>query len=187
MKFIKYFGPPGTGKTTTLLRHIERHLDEGIPPDKIAFISFSVKAADEGKNRARIRFGLDKDELVYFCTSHAFCKRVMGITRVMEGVDIKEFLEVYRFPLTKSYQGNTKKSLEAMLEDPYFQIIENAKANCRSVSAERLKTGVKERRRIVPALLEPIAKAWAEYREEQGIYSFADMIVEFLEKGKVPP
>jgi len=26
-----------------------------------------------------------------------------------------------------------------------------------------------------------------EYREEQGIYSFADMIMEFLEKGKVPP
>ena len=187
MKFIKYFGPPGTGKTTTLLRHIERHLDEGVPPDKIAFISFSVKAADEGKNRARTRFGLDKDELVYFCTSHAFCKRVMGITRVLEGVDIKEFLDVYRFPLTKSYQGNTKKSLEAMLEDHYFQIIENAKASCHSVSSERLKTSVKERRRIVPALLDPMAKAWAEYREEQGIYSFADMIVEFLEKGKVPP
>ena len=187
MKFVKYFGPPGTGKTTTLLRHIERHLDEGVPPDKIAFISFSVKAADEGKNRARTRFGLDKDELVYFCTSHAFCKRVMGITRVLEGVDIKEFLDVYRFPLTKSYQGNTKKSLEAMLEDPYFQIIENAKASCHSVSSERLKTSVKERRRIVPALLDPMAKAWAEYREEQGIYSFADMIVEFLEKGKVPP
>ena len=32
-----------------------------------------------------------------------------------------------------------------------------------------------------------MAKAWAEYREEQGIYSFADMIIEFLEKGKVPP
>ena len=187
MKFVKYFGPPGTGKTTTLLRHIERHLDEGVPPDKIAFISFSVKAADEGKNRARTRFGLDKDELVYFCTSHAFCKRVMGITRVLEGVDIKEFLDVYRFPLTKSYQGNTKKSLEAMLEDPYFQIIENAKASCHSVSSERLKTSVKERRRIVPALLDPMAKAWAEYREEQGIYSFADMIIEFLEKGKVPP
>ena len=187
MKFVKYFGPAGTGKTTTLLRHIERHLDEGVPPDKIAFISFSVKAADEGKNRARTRFGLDKDELVYFCTSHAFCKRVMGITRVLEGVDIEEFLDVYRFPLTKSYQGNTKKSLEAMLEDPYFQIIENAKASCHSVSSERLKTSVKERRRIVPALLDPMAKAWAEYREEQGIYSFADMIVEFLEKGKVPP
>ena len=60
----KYFGPPGTGKTTTLLRQIEQHLDEGVAPDQIAFISFSVKAAEEGKSRARARFGLDKDELV---------------------------------------------------------------------------------------------------------------------------
>ena len=183
----KYFGPPGTGKTTTLLRQIEHHLDEGVAPDQIAFISFSVKAAEEGKARARTRFGLDKDELVYFCTSHAFCKRVMGITRVMEGADIKEFLETYSFPLTQHYHGNTRKSLEAMLEDPYFQIIESAKASCHSVGVERLKTGLKQRQKVVPAMLEIIDRAWAEYREEQGVFSFADMINEFINKGKVPP
>tara|TARA_R100001129_G_scaffold178186_1_gene153710 strand:+ start:478 stop:2016 length:1539 start_codon:yes stop_codon:yes gene_type:complete len=186
-RVTKYFGPPGTGKTTTLLRHVEQHLDEGIAPDQIAFISFSVKAAEEGKARARARLGLDKDELAYFCTSHAFCKRVMGITRVLEGADIKEFLEAYSFPLTQHYHGNTRKSLEAMLEDPYFQIIESAKANCNSVGVERLKTDLKQRQKIVPPMLETIDRAWAQYREENKIYSFADMIIEFLEKGKVPP
>ena len=184
---IKYFGPPGTGKTTTLLRQIEQHLDQGVAPDQIAFISFSVKAANEGKERARMRFGLDKDELVYFCTSHAFCKRAMGITRVMEGADIKEFLENYSFPLTQHYHGNTRKSLEAMLEDPYFQIIESAKSNCNSVGVERLKTGLKQRQKVVPSMLELIDRAWAQYREEQGIFSFADMILEFINKGRVPP
>ena len=106
----KVFGPPGTGKTTTLLRKIEEHLDQGVAPDKIAFISFSVKAAEEGKHRARRRFGFDKDDLVYFCTSHAFCKRAMGITRVLEGQDIKEFLELYSFPLTQHYPGKPSKS-----------------------------------------------------------------------------
>ena len=88
---IKFFGPPGTGKTTTLLRQIEQHLDEGIAPNEIAFLSFSVKAAEEGKARARSRFGFDKDDLVYFCTSHAFCKRAMGITRVLEGQHTQVF------------------------------------------------------------------------------------------------
>ena len=182
----KFFGPPGTGKTTTLLRKIEEHLDQGVAPDKIAFISFSVKAAEEGKHRARRRFGFDKDDLVYFCTSHAFCKRAMGITRVLEGQDIKEFLELYSFPLTQHYQGKTSKSLDAMVEDPYFQIIENAKANCRLVGAERLRTPIKQRQKVEPALLEAINKAWAQYREEQGIFSFADMINEFIDKGRVP-
>ena len=183
----KFFGPPGTGKTTTLLRKIEEHLDQGVLPDRIAFISFSVKAAEEGKHRARSRFGFDKNDLSYFCTSHAFCKRAMGITRVMEGLDVKEFLETYSFPLTKHYHGNTRKSLESMLDDPYFQIIENAKANCRTVSVERLKTPVKQRQKVVAPLLEAIDKSWAQYREEQGIFSFADMINEFINKGRVPP
>ena len=72
-RITKYFGPPGTGKTTTLMNIIEKYLDEGTPPEKIAFISFSVKAAEEGKNRAHLRFGLGFDEMPYFCTSHAFC------------------------------------------------------------------------------------------------------------------
>ena len=70
-RVTKYFGPPGTGKTTTLMNIIEKSLDEGVAPEKIAFISFSVKAADEGKIRANIRLGLGFDEMPYFCTSHA--------------------------------------------------------------------------------------------------------------------
>ena len=57
MGVVKYYGPPGTGKTTTLLNIIEEHIEKGTPPERIAFISFSVKAANEGKNRAHARFG----------------------------------------------------------------------------------------------------------------------------------
>ena len=44
-------GPPGTGKTTTLLNKVEEHLKE-TDPNKIGYFSFTQKAANEGRERA---------------------------------------------------------------------------------------------------------------------------------------
>ena len=185
----KYFGPPGTGKTTTLLQLVEDHLQNGIQPDKMAFISYSVKAAAEAKNRASISIGLGFDEMPYFCTSHAFCKRVMGMGRVLSGDDIVDFLREYSFNLTKNYSMETRKSVESLVDDPYFQIIEAAKVNMRTLEEERLNSEIGLRRDVVPAILHAIAEAWERYREESSpkIYSFADMITQFIESGEVPP
>ncbi len=34
------FGPPGTGKTWTLLDEMEKHLQQGVPSEKIGFLRF---------------------------------------------------------------------------------------------------------------------------------------------------
>ena len=186
-RITKYFGPPGTGKTTTLMNIIEKYLDEGTPPEKIAFISFSVKAAEEGKNRAHLRFGLGFDEMPYFCTSHAFCKRIMGISQVMTGRDIFDFLEEYEFNLTKKY-GSTSRGIRSVVQDPYFDIIERSKANCRSLKEERLSLEKEQRKGVVSHMLEPIAEAWESFRLSRvpPVYSFADMINKFLDDGTPP-
>ena len=45
------FGPPGTGKTTRLIEIVQQELDSGTPPERIAFVSFSRKAAEEARER----------------------------------------------------------------------------------------------------------------------------------------
>ena len=63
-------------------------------PDRVALLATQSKL-QTAKTRAQIKLGLGMDEMPYFCTSHAFCKRAMNIGRVMIGADIKDFLEKY--------------------------------------------------------------------------------------------
>lgn len=74
-------GPPGTGKTTKLLNIVEECLAEGISPNRIGFMSFTKKAAEEGRSRASKRFSLDPEDLPHFRTVHSFAFKHLGMHR----------------------------------------------------------------------------------------------------------
>ena len=73
------FGPPGTGKTTTLLNILREEIDSGTKPNKIAFVSFTRKAIKEATDRVEETFGLTKKNLPYFKTLHAMCYHELGL------------------------------------------------------------------------------------------------------------
>ena len=62
-------GPPGTGKTTTLLNLLEDYLKK-TDPNRIGYFAFTQKAANEARERAMERFNLSEDDLPYFRTLH---------------------------------------------------------------------------------------------------------------------
>lgn len=74
-------GPPGTGKTTDLLRTVESALAAGVRPNEIGYFSFTKKAAEEGKVRAMQKFGFTDQELPYFKTLHALAFQQLGLSR----------------------------------------------------------------------------------------------------------
>ncbi len=51
---------------------VDDALEKGTHPHRIAFLAFTRKAANEAKERAAARFGLDpKRDLIYFRTLHS--------------------------------------------------------------------------------------------------------------------
>jgi superfamily I DNA/RNA helicase len=95
-------GPPGTGKTTTLISIVERELAAGTHPERIAYLSFTRRAADEAITRACDKFGKERSEFIYFRTLHSLCFRFLGLSSsdVLEGKKLKEFGEQIGMPIT---------------------------------------------------------------------------------------
>ena len=52
------FGPPGCGKTFTLINVVRDALKKGTPPDKIGFVSFSRKSVEEARTRVAALYRL---------------------------------------------------------------------------------------------------------------------------------
>lgn len=84
---------PGVGKTTELLNRIEKALLDGVPPQEIAFFSFSTTAVDEGLDRITARMEAKKTQFKYFRTLHSMAFYLLGLNskQVMSIANMNQF------------------------------------------------------------------------------------------------
>lgn len=96
----KIFGPPGTGKTTTLIKAVTEHMKAGGQTDKIAFLSFTNNAAEGARDKvieATKEAFPDKDlslmDFPNFSTLHSLATRVGGLlgNKILDNEKLKLF------------------------------------------------------------------------------------------------
>ena len=93
------FGPPGTGKTTHLLHIVEKELKENkVPPNKIAYLSFTNQAADEALSRAVSQLNYSIKDFMNFRTLHSLAYRELHLREenIMSDEDYKTYLTSYK-------------------------------------------------------------------------------------------
>ena len=181
---FRIFGPPGTGKTTTLLNMLDKALESGISPDRIAFLAFTRKAASEAKERASARFHLDPDkDLFYFRTLHSLALSMSGIRteQVMGREHYKELSEIISIPLVSRTSLEDDIADKQATDHPILSLINLARL-CKTPLREQYNQTFLE---FDWNTVNYVAKCYTQYKEQNELYDFTDMLQCFIDEADV--
>ena len=176
----KLLGPPGTGKTTTLLKFVEAEM-ETAAIDKIGYFSFTRKAANEARDRAMIKFKLDKKDFKWFSTLHSCGYHSINLEgrSVMKSPQYKTFADKVGLRSKMFVDADTGLS-----DNPYLN--EHHLARARGISLEEHYKKYVDSSQVEWKYLEYVSSAYEEYKQVNNYLDYTDMLYEAVNENLLP-
>jgi len=182
------FGPPGTGKTFSLLNKVSNYLDRGFAPEEIGFVTFTRVAAEEAKSRACERFMLKRSKLLNFRTLHSMAFQQLGLKResVISYKHLAEVAEACGLKVTpRATRMNTEEGLWAgASKGDKIMFIENYSRISKVTLDEALSAS--EFDDIDNLILNLWARSLKSYKQANALLDFTDMVDDWIKHGSVP-
>tara|TARA_R100000742_G_C4274242_1_gene94150 strand:- start:26 stop:1543 length:1518 start_codon:yes stop_codon:yes gene_type:complete len=184
-EILKIVGPPGTGKTETLLTHVEEELTK-TELSKIGYFSFTRKAAHEARDRAIKKFKFDKKDFKWFLTLHSCGYHCINL----EGRAVMESEQYRTFGDKIGHNMNSRVSIsynEETGHSDYKYLNEYNLSRARGVSLEdhyRLYCSSPEQ--IEWSILDYVARSYEEYKEVNNYIDYTDMLYEAINEQILP-
>jgi len=179
MSVRKILGPPGTGKTTRLIKYVKTFVKLGTPIDKIGYFAFTKKAADEAVDRMLDAYPkLQKKNLKHFRTLHslAFTQLGMKKSNVMQDEHYQDIGRKLGIEVTV-YSNGEEKTGFVDSDSEYFNII-NA-ARIKNVTIEEEYNTDMYSEDIDKHQLQILKDEVDNYMAAYGLVDFTDMIEKF--------
>ena len=176
----KLFGPPGTGKTTKLLKYVKTFLKLGTPIDRIGYFAFTKKAAEEAIDRMLEQYPrYNRKDLKYFRTLHSLAFTRLGLKKseVMQDEHYEDIGRKLGIEVTVYSEGQEKTGFVDSNSE-YFNLINAARIKEISVEDE-YNTGMYSET-LDKRLLSILQTEVINYKDSFKLVDFTDMIEKFI-------
>ena len=173
-------GPPGTGKTWTLVNKYLSNEINGLQtnPKKIVYVTFSNAAADVANEKI-------KHPLLYISTLHHLGTRECNIdttTQLLKDRKWKQFTS--QSQICRGMKFETKRDMygNTIHQNPHMRIITYSRSKKISLIEAALQLDLHHS--VDLWLTEQIDEDLKSYKEQTGMVEFSDMITKFVEEDK---
>jgi len=177
-------GGPGCGKTTALLNVVEKAFSRGVEPNRIAYVAFTRKAAQEAKERMAEKFGLEPDSIPYFRTLHSFAFKFIDAqpSQILNEPKLRSFAKAEGLRLSSEFidEFGQKISTPQTPDDKALNCDASARLTGRHMDDVIIEQGLS---------FDYVAKVVAdynEYKETHILLDFTDMLKKFVDEATIP-